>query len=298
MEVVLNQARSIMGIDIGSSLISATYKLVETIKVLMRKSPSFSCKPCVHYWEDPEFDAKWRTLGKLCSIFLHGNMDIVKLLEDLSSSLEGLIKIECSKNDASLYPGKLDGLNDARIPETISLDEENECSFSDSNNVSYIENKIISNTIEITSIKEDLRKVQGEKIAFETHMRVESQRFHDLEENLAKVSDEKLEVDNKLKAANAELEQLKAKIFRFEQIEANLWAEFMSAKSSSQLIDEQLYGINSSSEASESQLKVILVEWSRLQYKVGVLERELRDKQEKNILLEANCQKFVDQLLR
>ena len=48
LEVVLNQARSIIGIDIGSNLISATYKLVETIKALKRKSHSFSCKSCVH----------------------------------------------------------------------------------------------------------------------------------------------------------------------------------------------------------------------------------------------------------
>jgi chromosome segregation ATPase len=229
-------------------------------------------------------------------------MDIVKLVADLSSPLDGLIRMECLRNGTSLPQEEFDVLNNNRNPTgsgTISPDKIEKSLFLDSNNIRYIENSISDNTQVITSINEEgPNKAECRKLALETHTREEFQQFHELEEDLAKVLDEKLELDNKLKLANRELEELKAKIFRFEQTEANLWTEFMSAKPSSQLIDEQLCGINSSNEASESQLKIILVEWSRLQYRVKVLEREIQDKQEKNALLEANCQRFVDQLLR
>eukprot|EP00250_Pteridium_aquilinum_P019260 c24368_g2_i1 orf=247-3720(+) len=275
--------------------------------------PKLECSAPGLFWKNKDFDAKLKAFSAASDLFLQGTADIAQFLGDLASILGDLVITRISGVNAppsttimSSYGDRMSlALIDAKksgdyspVSDIIKSDEfEKQATKA----VPYDENSITTvlqeyPSHEVTRLEEELRKVQGEKVALETHLRMEFQRFEGLDKEVVQLRGDKVELEHLIEVVKEELGRLKTKLHRAEQVESNLWEEVSSAKSSRQLMEEQLLSLNATKTEAETQLKVIEAERKRLQDRVEVLERGCLDKKEMIAGLESKCLEFTEQL--
>ncbi|KAI5075307.1 hypothetical protein GOP47_0009383 [Adiantum capillus-veneris] len=287
---------------VAPSLTSAVSMLVEVVKTLdvMVPAPDLFCK-------SDETKAKIQKFVTESQLFLQGAADIVQILENMASILGDLVEIRLSERNIPLYATNRT-LSADRVPLSIQ-DSDAFSSISDTTEPVVFDEQAnkamgtgmsrICTTLleqEVTRLEGELRKVQGEKVALETHMRMEFQRFEGLHDQVAQLHADKVELEHLVEVVKDELDHLRIKLHRAEQAECSFQETLSSTELSRKLMDEQLQSVVSAKAEAESQLEMIKIEHIQLQDRKGVLERECAEKHEKITGLESKCQELAKQL--
>lgn len=258
--------------------------------------PAVRCK-------NPELDAKILKLISASNHFLHGKVDLVKFVAELSSVLGHLSKIALSGSNVTpkpVYWGKLhhpggerEQLSGADSP--IS-DTSNSDGSDEATKIAPAEDLKDTSSQEILRIEDELRKAKSEKVALETHMRAEFRRFSSIEQELAHLKEDKIELEDELRIAKEKLEFVKAQLNASEELVSNLRVQLDSFESSKHLADEQACIMAASRDELEAKLKTNGLELSYLHEKVEALEKELLNERKKTADLDSQCQEFKEQI--
>lgn len=290
-----------------------------------RESKNSSVDPSTDYIgtfaKRPE-DVQFKTLGlhtkcqKFTAVsnqFLHGKVDLIQLMTELSSVLSDLLKVTTEESNGST-PARRKSLSwgssfhtsgemeFSGVGSPTSDTSNSECSEvaakivpSDESSPHAVKKECFS--ADVSRVEEELRMVRSEKLALETHMRAEFTRFSGIEQELAQLKVVKVEMECTLAEDKEKLEHLRVQLHETKQLVANLQIQLVSVESSKQLGEEELFRMAASKEESDSQLKASRSELSKLHARIEAVGEEILNEQKKNSDLESKCREFQDQLL-
>ncbi|MCO5552552.1 hypothetical protein L7F22_006065 [Adiantum nelumboides] len=282
-----------------TSALSMLAGVVDNLAVMVC-APDLFCK-------SDEIKAKIRRCSAEGQLFYQGGADIVQILEDLASILGVFVKIKVLERETLPHAVNkeifIDGVPlricESELVSSISDTIEPFGVEEQSNKVMHMDMSRVSTDLleqEVRRLEGELMKVQGEKVAMETHMRMEFQRFEKSHDQVAQLRGDKAELEHLVEVVKEELEHLKIKFHRAEQAEASFKEKLSSAELSRQVMEEQLQSLISAKTEAESQLEMTRAEYIWLQDRKGILERECAEKIDKITGLELKCQELVKQL--
>ncbi|MCO5562195.1 hypothetical protein L7F22_015821 [Adiantum nelumboides] len=245
--------------------------VVENLAVMVR-APDLFCK-------SDEIKAKIRRCSAEGQLFYQGGADIIQILEELASIFGGFVKTKVLERETPPHAANkaifIDGVPfricGSELVSSISDTIEPFGVEEQANKVMHMDMSRVSTDLlelEVRRLEGELMKVQGEKVAMETHMRMEFQRF----------------------------EKSHDQFDRAEQAEASFKKKLSSAELSRHLMEEQLQTLISAKTEAESQLEMTRAEYIWLQDRKGILERECAEKIDKITGLELKCQELAKQL--
>lgn len=240
--------------------------------------------------------------------FLHGKVELVQFIAELSSILSQITKINFSQAHSSPKSRLKSswGRPFPRAREREELSEADspvsETSKSDSSGKAIAkvapadETMLDTKDTRVQEIEEELRKIRAEKAALESHMRAEFSRMAGVEEMFAKLKQEKVELENALEEEKDKSENIKSQLHDAEQLVANLRVRLAASELSRNLGDERLSTLAATKEKLESQLKANESEIKHLHAKLEDLNDIIRKEQLTNEDLHTKCEALQQQL--
>eukprot|EP00250_Pteridium_aquilinum_P023033 c2608_g1_i1 orf=123-3737(+) len=258
-----------------------------------------------------DIDANCQRFMMVSKQFLNGDVDISQLMVELSLILSHISRIKTTEN-SRLGPVTRKSLSCrssihtsgemefSGVGSPMSDTSKSECSEAAAKIVPADEN---TGTLrkdyfspDVLRLEEELRKVQLEKAALETHMESNYRRFCELEQELLQLKAIKEEMEATLMKDKEEREQLRVQIHEAEEMLGSFQTRLAFAEASKQLGEMELNKMASSKEESDSQLHACKTELSDLHDKLEAIAEEILNEQKKNSDLEAKCKELQNQL--
>ncbi|KAH9307592.1 hypothetical protein KI387_035503, partial [Taxus chinensis] len=286
-----------VGIDVTNPKLESTIcrivTLVESIANEARSSQNFPV-PKLH-----DLDVSIEMFTKSINQILHGKIDIIEFVTELSSVL-----IQLSEISAPAF-GKCDGHNESNGSGSIT-DEIGKSNYIENDNLdpSSSRENTTSSTPSMPSYtsspnsNSELSVIQVEKAALESEVKAVAARYAGLQEELTQAKAEKAALDSELMACKEKLTQTKDQLTEAEDMLIKLQGQLASAQESKKVAENQLEITTSSKADFELQLKATEVEMNHLQEKVEALESELQEEHGHCVDAEAKCQGLQEQLQR
>ncbi|KAH7291411.1 hypothetical protein KP509_29G015700 [Ceratopteris richardii] len=240
-------------------------------------------------------------------LFLQNSAEVVQILKGLSSVLAVMMRAKLTGKEIGDYTSRKpffgnnlpQHVEDYKTYGTIPGVAQSHVCDKQANQALSGDKSIVSAVPlekECSSLQEELMKVRGEKVALETHMRMEFSRFEGLHTEVTALQGEKMKLEGLVEVLKEEINHLKMMLHQEEQMKFNFQEKFSSFEFSRHTMEEQLQSLITTKADAESQLKKVKLEHVWTQDRKEFLEKDCHNKKEKIAMLELKCQELEKQL--